>query len=187
LAAASRTSKPSSFSSSPKHGGEGLGTPRLPHHPEIKTEFIAMRDIARNLSPIRAILPATLTASPSRVSVDLQGFDSCAFLLDIGVGGITFDNTNRIDIRVEHSDDGSTWTNVGPNDVIGAPIAAPSAANGFVRSLVAAKAAADTTDFSYVGSRRFVAVTPIFGGTHGVGTLFYGAALRGNPHIAPVV
>lgn len=145
-----------------------------------------MRDLARNLSPVRAILPATLTATPARVSVDLQGFDSCQVILDIGVGGITFDPTNRIDVRCEHSDDGVTWFNVGPNDVVGAPIAAPSLANGFVRSIIAAKAAVDTTDFSYVGGRRFFAVTPVFSGTHGTGTQIAGFANRGNPHIAPV-
>jgi hypothetical protein len=145
-----------------------------------------MRELARNTSPFEAILPATLTATPTAITVDLLGFDSCLFILRVGAGGITFDNTNRVDFRLQHSTDNSTYTNVGPNDVVGAPIAAPSAANGFVRSLITAKAAIDTVDFAYVGGNRYVQLVPVFGGTHGAGTQMYAQALRGNPHVAPI-
>lgn len=145
-----------------------------------------MREIARNLAPFEAILPATLTATPSAITIDLQGYDSCLFVLRVGAGGITFDNTNRVDFRVQHSTDNSTYTNVGPNDVVGAPIAAPSAANGFVRSLTSAKAAIDTIDFAYVGGNRYVQLVPVFSGTHGTGTQMYAQALRGHPHVSPV-
>ncbi len=84
-----------------------------------------MRDLAREISPVEAILPATLTSTPTAITIDLQGFDSLAFILRVGAGGITFDNTNRIDFRLQHSTDNVTYTNVGPNDVVGARLRHP--------------------------------------------------------------
>lgn len=143
-----------------------------------------MRDLARNISPTRLIAPAVASADTTRVTVDLLGFDSCAVVLDIGAGGITFDGTNRVDFVMRHSHDGTAWDNVTSADVVGAPIGA-TITNGIVRSLIAAKAAADTVDFSYVGGRRYIDLLADFSGTHGAGTQIGAWAVRGHPNIAP--
>jgi len=152
--------------------------------PSSRYKGFNMRDLARNLSPTRLIAPAVATADTTPISVDLLGFDSCAIVLDIGAGGITFDGTNRIDFVLQHSDDNSTFTNVTSVDVVGAPIGA-TITSGIVRSLTAAKAAADTVDFSYVGGRRYIRFLADFSGTHGTGTQIGAWAVRGHPHIAP--
>jgi hypothetical protein len=114
--------------------------------------------------------------------VDLLGFRAAMVLLYIGVGGITFTTTNKIEFILEHSNDNSTWNAVAQADVLGPTVAA----GGIVRSLVAAKAAADVQEISYIGGRRYVRLTPDFSGTHATGTPMTAFMVRGMPEQMPV-
>ena len=141
-----------------------------------------IRDLHDNLSTALLVAPQTATADVTPVSVDLLGFRAAMVLLYIGIGGITFTGVNKIEFILEHSNDNSAWAAVTQADVLGATVAA----GGIVRSLVAAKAAADVQEISYIGGRRYVRLTPDFSGTHGTGTPMTAFMVRGMPEQMPV-
>lgn len=141
------------------------------------------RDLHDNLSTATMLVPVVASADTTPISIDLLGYRAAMILLSIGAGGITFSSTNRIDFIVEHSFDGTTWAAVAQADIIGATVAS----GGIVRSLIAAKAAADVQEMSYVGGRRYIRLTADFGGTHGAGTAMAAYAVRGLPEQMPVV
>jgi hypothetical protein len=142
-----------------------------------------IRDLHNNLSTALLVAPQTATADVTPVSVDLLGFRAAMVLLYIGIGGITFTGTNKIEFILEHSNDNSTWNAVAQADVLGPTVAA----GGIVRSLVAAKAAADVQKISYIGGRRYVRLTPDFSGTHATGTPMTAFMVRGMPEQMPTV
>ena len=141
-----------------------------------------IRDLHDNLSAALLVAPQTATADVTPVSVDLLGFRAAMVMLYIGIGGITFTGTNKIEFILEHSNDNTNWTAVAQADVLGPTVAA----GGIVRSLVAAKAAADVQEISYIGGRRYVRLTPDFSGTHGTGTPMTAFMVRGMPEQMPV-
>jgi hypothetical protein len=141
-----------------------------------------IRDLHDNLSTALLVAPQTATADITPLSVDLLGFRAAMVLLYIGIGGITFTGTNKIEFVLEHSNDNSTWNAVAQADVLGPTVAA----GGIVRSLVAAKAAADVQEISYIGGRRYVRLTPDFSGTHATGTPMTAFMVRGIPEQMPV-
>ena len=59
---------------------------------------------------------------------------------------------------------------------------------GIVRSIIAAHASADTATpiVGYRGKKRYVKCTPVFGGTHGTGTLVGVIAERGHAYHGPI-
>jgi hypothetical protein len=141
------------------------------------------RDLHDNLSTALLVAPQTATTDITPVSVDLLGFRAAMVLLYIGIGGITFTTTNKIEFILEHSNDNSTWNAVAQADVLGPTVAA----GGIVRSLVAAKAAADVQEISYIGGRRYVRLMPDFSGTHATGTPMTAFMVRGMPEQMPAV
>jgi hypothetical protein len=141
------------------------------------------RDLHDNISSVIAVLPATLTTTPSDISVDLLGYRAAMVAFFIGAGGITFTGTNKVELVLEHSTDNTNWTAVAQADVFGATIAT----GGIYRSLIAAKAAADMTEISYVGGRRYLRTRPVMGGTHATGTAMAAMILRGLPEQLPSV
>lgn len=142
-----------------------------------------MRDLVSRLAQVQAIGPAVLSANNTPSTLDLQGYNSAAFLISVGAGGITFSSTNKIEFVVTHSDDDSTYVNVTDADVQGVS----GISNGIVRSLVAAKAAADTapTEIGYIGNKRYLKVLAQFSGTHGTGTPMSVVLVKGNGAVKP--
>jgi hypothetical protein len=141
-----------------------------------------MRDIVNNISATHTVGPAVLNATTNGAAVDLRGFNSAAVLVEVGVGGITFTGTNKVDFVLQDSDDGSTgWAAVAANYIVGV-----TAANGIIRSLTAAHAAPSVVEVGYIGPKRYIRVVPTFAGTHGTGTPMAVAVVRGHPTTAPV-
>lgn len=143
-----------------------------------------MRDLYSVLKRAVSLAHASRTTSSSAgAAVDTAGYQSVAFEIDIGAGGITFTGTNRIDIAAEHSDDGSTWAVVPAADMR-APTA-PTAA-GIAMSVTAAHAAAAAYTVGYFGGKRYVRGTDTRGGTHATGTSVGISIALGHPLRAPV-
>lgn len=127
------------------------------------------RDGATEMAPIVAIL-ATLAADNVPGGLDVRNFREATLLLGIGIGGITFDATNKIDFVLTHSSDNVTYTPVTDDDVIKDAFAPAQISNGIVRSLQAAHAAADVQKLGYIGGRSYLKLLAKFSGTHGTGT-----------------
>lgn len=140
-----------------------------------------MKDIHSASKAVVAIAAASLTADPTPPAIDRRGYDAVEFYLAIGVGGITFDATNKIEFKLTHSDDNVTYEAVAQSDVLGATVGS----GGIVKSLVAAHAAAAVYRFGYVGNRRYTKLLPDFSGTHGTGTPIAALAQLGYGHDNP--
>ena len=140
------------------------------------------RDNVSGMSPIEAITPGVYTADQPGALVDLLDFMAAAILLHIGVGGIAFSQANRIDFQILHGNaaDGSDLTPVADTDILFDGLAPLPFTNGIVRSLVAAKPAADIQKVGYVGGKRYVKVIADFGGPHNTGTPIAVSVVRGR-------
>jgi len=126
---------------------------------------------------------ATLSADNTPAAIDRQGYDAAEILLLIGIGGITFTVTNKIEFVLTHSDDNVTYTNVTTADMLGVTVAS----GGIIKALTAAHAAANAYRFGYKGGKRYLKLLADFSGTHGTGTPIGMAILLGEPNAEPVV
>jgi len=140
-----------------------------------------MFDLATRVNLAEAIAPGTYSADTTPAAVDRQGFESMTLELAIGVGGITFSGTNKIEFVWTHSDDGATFTSVADSDLLGVT----GVSNGIVKALTAAKAASDVTKIGYVGNKRYHKLLADFSGTHGTGTGIQAAFILGHALINP--
>lgn len=140
-----------------------------------------MKDIHSAFKAVVAIAAASLNADPTPPAIDLRGYNAAEFLLAIGVGGIAFDATNKIEFKLTHSDDNVTYDAVTQSDVLGVTVGA----NGIVKALTSAHAAAAAYRFGYKGGRRYAKLLPDFSGTHGTATPISAIALLGYGHDNP--
>lgn len=141
-----------------------------------------MRDLISNIGLAIAIPPAVYAADNTPAAVDLLGFASAAIVVEVGVGGITFSGTNKVEFKLTHSDDNVTYDAVTDDDVQGVTVDS----GGIVRSLVAAHAAPSVVKVGYVGNRRYLKLLADFSGTHGTGTPISALVIKGNPADRPV-
>ena len=159
-----------------------------------------MRDLGSYLTVKRLIAEAVVTTSPTAVTIDRGNtnsnlYEGITLAFYAGAGGITFTGVNYIALKLEESDDNSTFTAVtaagsvvlGLGNLTGVNFGQAPDSNGFVRLINAAKAGADTDPFkvSYVGNKRYLRVTIVFGGTHGTGTNVSLWAALGFPQQLP--
>lgn len=145
-------------------------------------------DIKSDQKMLIHITPASLDADANGVTVDTLGFKGVNFGIYVGIGGISFSGSNKVEYIVQHSDDDSTWT-AAPDDALILDVGATAPGDtGIVRTLNAAKAAADTTmtTVGYRGHKRYARVRAEFSGTHGTATPMAVVAQLGRPMVRPV-
>jgi hypothetical protein len=125
-----------------------------------------MKDLHSKLKVVSLIDAQTAAADTTPVAVDRQGYEAVEIVLSIGIGGITFSGTNKVEFVLTHSDDNSSYTNVADADMLGVT----GIANGIIKSLVAAHAAATVHRYGYKGGKRYLKLLADYSGTHGTGT-----------------
>lgn len=140
------------------------------------------KSIATSLGAIAVLGPVVLAADNTPAAIDIGNYGGAIILLHIGIGGITFSTTNKIEFKLTHSDDNSTYTDVAQGDVSGVTVAT----GGIIKSLIAAHAAASLTKVGYHGGKRYLKLLADFDGTHGTGTPISAIVIGGEPFIAPV-
>lgn len=143
-------------------------------------------DQRSNLKMPVGLALATRTATASTAAIDTLDWEALTFASYAGIGGITFDATNKLELIITHSDDDVTYTAVGSDDVIQG-YGQSFGTGGVVRSFTAAKAAADTLFdlVGYRGKKRYVKAAWTFSGTHGTGTPCSLHAIQGKPAHKP--
>lgn len=143
---------------------------------------MANREMTSSTVPVVLIGAATLAADNTPAAVDLRGYDAATILLNVGIGGITFSGSNKIEFVLTHSDDDSTYTNVTTADLTGTD--ATTVTSGIIKSLVAAHAAAAVYEFGYIGNKRYLKLLADFSGTHGTGTPICATVVKGDAFLA---
>lgn len=140
-----------------------------------------MKDLHSHLTAAVLIGNATLAADNTPAAVDLRGYNAAEILLSIGIGGITFSGTNKVEFKLTHSDDDSTYTAVADADMLGVT----GITSGIIKSLVAAHAAAAVYRYGYKGGKRYLKLLADFSGTHGTGTPISATLLKARGHDSP--
>lgn len=140
------------------------------------------KDFTQSVSPVQAIAPAVLTADNTPAAIDMSNFGAAVICLSVGIGGITFSDTNKIEFKLTHSDDDSTYEAVAQNDVKGVTVGS----GGIIKSLVAEQAAATMDEIGYHGGKKYLKLLADFSGTHGTGTPISAVVVRALPYIGPV-
>lgn len=123
-------------------------------------------------SDVIAVL-ATLNADNTPAAIDLRGYEAAQILVGVGIGGITFDATNKLEIKLRKGD-GTVGNHaaVTAGDVV-MPSGFSFSSGGIIRSLVAAHAAPTFITVDYINqdpAASHVSLLADFSGTHGTGT-----------------
>ncbi len=145
-------------------------------------------DLKHNIKVVPALVPAVWDADNTPAAIDTAGYKGVTILTHVGIGGITFTTTNKVEFTITHSDDlDSTYAAVEEDDVL-MPYGETLATGGIIRSLTAAKAAADTEVHAvgYRGKKRYLKVLANFGGTHSSGTPMSASVILSKPDSKPV-
>ncbi|MEM7301912.1 MAG: hypothetical protein AAF468_12570 [Pseudomonadota bacterium] len=140
-----------------------------------------MKDMHSAITAVLAIGAAVHTADNTPAAIDLQGYNAAEILLNIGVGGITFSGTNKVEFVLTHSDDDSTYANVTDADILGVS----SISDGIIKSLTSAHASAAVYRFGYKGGKRYLKLLADFSGTHGTGTPIAAVVLKSEGYDSP--
>jgi hypothetical protein len=144
-----------------------------------------MRDLRNNIDSVVVFGPISLDADNTPAAIDLRGFDAAVVQIAVGVGGITFDATNKVEFKLTHSDD-TVYTAVADADVdLTESNITTVGSGGIVRSLIAAHAAASVVNIGYTGGKRYLKVLADFSGTHGAVTPMAVIVTKALPHDAP--
>jgi hypothetical protein len=141
-----------------------------------------MKDTYRITKSAIMLAPAGYDADQTSAALDIRGFESALLQIAVGIGGITFSGTNKVEFKLQHSLDGVEWAAVAQRDVSGATVGD----GGIVRALVAAHAAPSITQIGYIGGRPFVRLFTDFSGTHGSETPMSATLHLSNPNLGPV-
>jgi len=142
-----------------------------------------MRDIHSDLKAAVLIGAAELDDDNTPAAVDLLGYGAAEIVLAIGVGGITFSGSNKIEFKLTHSDDNASYTAVTADDMLGV---SSVGSGGIIKSLTSAHSAAAVYRFGYKGGKRYLKLLADFSGTHATGTPLAAVALLGHANIQPV-
>jgi hypothetical protein len=141
-----------------------------------------MRDLYNKLAAQSVIADATIAADNTPATINLAGFDSAMLAISVGVGGITFTTTNKIEFVLTHSNDDTTYTAVAQSDVQGVTVTGA----GIVLSLTAIHAAQTVTRVGYIGNCQYLKLMADFSGTHGTGTPISALLLQSAAKKRPV-
>lgn len=129
---------------------------------------MATKDLHSKVAIIDVIGPVSLNADNTPAAIDLSGYDQVELVIGVGIGGVTFSDTDKIEFTWTTSEtSGGTYAAVSAADVLGE---ASIGSGGIVKSLTAAHAAAAHYRFGYRGPHAFHKILANFSGTHGTAT-----------------
>lgn len=137
-----------------------------------------MRDLHHNVLATQHLNPVVSTTTKTSTAIDLQGYNSAIVLFSIGLSGDTLSGSVYWTLKLQHSDDNSTYTDLAAGDL-----------NSPSLTSVVNSAALDETvyNFGYQGAKRYLKAIATPTGTHTNGTPIGVIALRGVAGYSPVV
>jgi hypothetical protein len=141
-----------------------------------------MKDIFRTTRTVIALAPAARNADNTSDAIDIRGFRSVLLQIAVGIGGITFSGTNKVEYKLQHSLNGTDFDAVAQRDVSGVTVTGA----GIVRALIAAHATPSIVPVGYIGGRPFLRLFTDFSGTHGTPTPMGALVLLADPNLGPV-
>jgi len=127
-----------------------------------------------------------VTADANSASVDMLGYNSLAFVVNVGIEGDTLSGSVKFDLEIEESADDSTFADSAAADVWSKSITAAGAAASTPWATLDAIAEAPAQHVChYLGTARYVRCVINATGTHTNGTPIGITALRGKADTLP--
>lgn len=127
-----------------------------------------MKDLVSKIGPVAVLAPAVISATDTSAALDLQGFNSAAFVIQTGAIVIAGDFTTTL--QESDTTTSGDFADVGDGDLEGA--------------LPATLEADSVYKIGYTGAKRYVrAVTTKNGGTSIAASI---VMIKGHPESAPV-
>jgi len=143
---------------------------------------MAMRDGKSGLAFDESLNAIVKDADTNCTAIDQQGFSSVTHIVNVGAPGVTFSSSVKIDIKLEDSDDNSSFSAVTANtSVTGGTVDS----NGIFQTINANGDCNKVYAIGYVGGKRYSRVVLDFSGTHSTGTIFGVVGIKGHPLHAP--
>lgn len=116
-----------------------------------------LRDIKGLFKALVALAPQTVTADIDTAVMDLKSFRNFGFLLN--VGAMSFTGVNKIDLKLLHSDDGSTFVACTADDMY------TNEGSNIAKSLDNSSEQNSMHLIEYRGNKRYVKMTLEVSGT----------------------
>lgn len=121
-----------------------------------------MKDMHNNIDVVSVLHSVVVSATATYTDIDLAGANSAEIIFDIGVdAGSGLGASHNLVYTLQHSDDGTNYTNVETKDVLGAG----TITSGVILTI-------DHTDedntvyrFGYVGGKRYLQIVGTETGT----------------------
>ena len=76
-----------------------------------------MRDMYHNVLVSQHLSPIVATSAKTSTSIDLQGYNSINVIFNIGLAGDTLSGTVYWTIKLQHSDDDTTYSDLSLSDL----------------------------------------------------------------------
>lgn len=136
-----------------------------------------MQDLISNISATQIINPVLSVSARTSATVDLQGYQGCVIIVNIGLTLDALNSSNYWTLKVQHSDNASSWSDTTSADFKNA-----------TATYVVNSTALDETAylFGYIGTKRYVRAQIVNSGTHSSGTPMGASVVRGEPALLPV-
>lgn len=135
-----------------------------------------------NNSVSQLLKPLIRTADANSTGVDLQGYNDCLLIFDVGDTGDTLSGSVYVELEVEESDDNSTFTDVANTDLTNYVTGNNT---GTVAKIDDNAEDERTYIVGYRGTKRYVRGVLNYTGTHTNGIEIGVIAMRGLAHTQP--
>jgi len=137
-----------------------------------------MKDLYHDLKAVKTLLSivGNNDTEGTGTAVDLQGYEGALVVFNIGASGDTLGGSTYITLKLQESDDGTTFADVSASEVLG------------TQGLVIDASDEDevVVAMGYMGSKRYIRVFVDFTGTHTNGIPIGAVVILGKPRHAPI-
>lgn len=120
-----------------------------------------LRNMGARLKFIQQLFSASVSASVNSTGVDCESFGSMLFLLSVGT--FAFTGSNKITVKMQYSDDNSTWADVPVAEMY--PDKNEGGVAGVLQILDATGEDAQAYFYEYRGSKRYARLALVVAGT----------------------
>ena len=152
------------------------------------------RDLVNNIKLTNLIKPIVVNndtegGGSTTAGVDTKGYDSVVLAALFGDSGDTLSGSVYFEVKLEDSDDNSTFAAVTNADYVLLPdggIATAPAAGGVIATIDAPSEDQVAVIVGYVGPKRYVRLFIDTTGTHTNGTPATALAILGHPSLSPI-
>ena len=138
------------------------------------------KDLKGMLHVVQLLDPDTVTTDATSSAVELTGYNSVLFIVNVGASGATLNGTNKIELEIQEGDATNAMT-AAPDSSVRDAI---TGTNTGTFALIDAATEDDAVYVAqYTGNKKYAQVAFNFSGTHAAGTPMAVTAILGGDQI----